>query len=122
MRKTKCRQIFEVFLKMNRVFATNSDFLISTQSRRFYKVQMDKAISSIVIKIFVKIKIKKNEMLNKNTLISWCTQCSRPLIFVTMYYVGSSLLYQRSKPSGIRKFEFVAKTQFLYKSESPFKS
>ena len=70
MRKTKCRQIFEVFLKMNRVFATNSDFLISTQSRRFYKVQMDKAISSIVIKIFVKIKIKKNEMLNKNTLIS----------------------------------------------------
>ena len=49
-------------------------------------------------------------------------RCRRPLIFQTMNSVKSnslSLKYRRFTPSGckdieIRKFEFVAKTQFLY--------
>ena len=52
----------------------------------------------------------------------FATRCSRPLIFQTMNYVRSNSLklkYYRFKPSGckdigIRKCEFVAKTQFLY--------
>ena len=55
-----------------------------------------------------------------NTCI-FATQCRRPQIFQTMNYVRSnnlSLKYQRFTPSGckdtgIGKFEFVAKTQFL---------
>ena len=50
------------------------------------------------------------------------TRCRRPLIFQTLNYVRSSsqsLKYRRfklldCKDKGIRKFEFVAKTQFLY--------
>ena len=38
--------------------------IFATQSRRFYKVLMDKPISSIVIKIFVKMFRKNNEILN----------------------------------------------------------
>jgi len=52
------------------------------------------------------------------------TRCCRPLIFQTMNYVRSnnhSLKYQRlislvRRNIGIRLFEFVAKTQFLFLS------
>ena len=52
---------------------------------------------------------------------NFATQCRRPKIFQTMNFVRSnnvSLKYKRPTPSdckdiGIRKFEFVAKTQFL---------
>ena len=51
----------------------------------------------------------------------FATQCRRPLIFQTMHSVRSnslSLKYQGFSPSGcqyigIRKYEFVTKTQFL---------
>ena len=54
----------------------------------------------------------------------FATQCNRPNIFKTMNSVrlnSISLEYQRFTPSGcevidFRKFEFVAKTQFLYES------
>ena len=56
------------------------------------------------------------------TPISFATLCRRPLIFQTLNYVranSQSLKYQRFTPSystdiGVRKFEFVAKTHFLF--------
>jgi len=58
-----------------------------------------------------------------SNLYIFATQCCRPWIFQTIHFVRSinpSLKYQTFKTSGlkikgIRKFDFVAKTQILYK-------
>jgi len=73
--------------------------------------------------------IKGNKFLPQTLTVSpyiLATRCCRPLMFQTMNSVrlnSLSLKYHWFTPSGfkdirIRKFEFVAKTQFLYLSRS----
>ena len=70
--------------------------------------------------VFLKEFSLRRKLRFSNTYI-FATQCRRPQIFQTMNYVRPnrlSLKYQGFPPSdyqdmGIRKFEFVAKTQFL---------